>query len=259
MASVTIVIPALNEEKYLPHLLQSLAEQTCNDFSVVVVDGSSQDQTVRVAQSFSPRLAELNVIVSPQPNVARQRNLGARAARGEWLVFLDADGVVPPYFIERVQRFIAEQQPEFFTAWSAPDRNAAREAICTLLVNIVVEGGLAVQRPLAPGGLIGVRRTVFDQTGGFDETLTFGEDYNLTQRITARGTPLHVLRETIYAYSLRRMRKVGLWRFAGFYSLAIMRVLVTNQNARHAPGYLMGGQFFEATPARRKRLWRRLR
>ena len=94
MHRISVVIPALNEEKYLPQLLQSLSEQTQPDFEVVVVDGSSKDRTVELARSFSSKLPALNVIVSPTARLPLQRNLGARATSGEWLVFLDADSKV---------------------------------------------------------------------------------------------------------------------------------------------------------------------
>ena len=249
MASISVVIPALNEEKYLPSLLRSLAEQTQDNFGVVVVDGSSKDGTVQVARAFSSSLCDLKVIVSPRAGVSRQRNLGARAARGEWLVFLDADNTVPPYFMERLDRFIEEQQPEFFTAWAAPDSQVAGDALLTLVMNLVVEGGLMAHRPVAPGALIAVRRDVFDRAGGFDEALTFAEDYDLTQRIIASGAQLQVLRETAYVVSLRRARKEGWLRFSLFYARAILRVLITKKGPRHTPNYVTGGQLFDGTPA----------
>ena len=252
MNDITIIIPALNEEKYLPRLLHGLAEQTRRDFGVVVVDGSSQDQTVALARSFGDRLAGLRVIVSPRKGVPLQRNLGARASRGEWLVFLDADATVQPYFIERFERFMAERQPQFFTAWSGPDGDAAGEAVFTLLVNAYVEGSVMAGRPLAPGALMVMQRDLFDQAGGFDETLTFGEDYDLTQRLTALGARLQILRETVHAYSLRRMRKEGKPRFIWFYAKATLVTLLTRRALRAAPGYVLGGQFFETLPPQPK-------
>ena len=253
MAGFSVVIPALNEEKYLPNLLRSLAEQTCKNFSVVVVDGASKDNTVQVAQEFGSRLADLKVIISPKANVSAQRNLGAQAARGEWLVFLDADSTVPPYFIDLLEHFIGEQKPEFFTAWSAPDSQVGADALLALVMNLILEGGLMAHRPVAPGALMAVRHDLFDHVGGFDETLTFAEDYDLTQRITAQGARLQILRETAYVVSLRRARKEGQLRFGLFYAKAILRVLFTNHGPRHTPSYVMGGQFFETTPAPDKR------
>jgi glycosyltransferase involved in cell wall biosynthesis len=77
--NISIVIPALNEEHFLPHLLTSLTKQTKSDFEVIVVDGSSTDRTVEVARSFGTKLPKLEVIVSQKASLPLQRNLGARA------------------------------------------------------------------------------------------------------------------------------------------------------------------------------------
>ncbi len=247
MPRISVVIPALNEEKYLPNLLRSLAEQTRKDFAVVVVDGSSKDRTVQVAQSFGSRLADLQVIVSPKPGVSLQRNLGAQATRSEWLVFVDADSRVPPYFIERMELFISERKPEFFTAWALADGDSPRDAILTLIVNLYVETSRVVHRATALGSMFAVRRDLFECQGGFDETVTFGEDYDLTQRIVAQGTPAHVLRETLYMFSLRRVRKDGVGRFLLFYARISLQALITGRSPRRQSSYVLGGQYFEAT------------
>jgi glycosyltransferase involved in cell wall biosynthesis len=259
MNRISVVIPALNEEKYLPHLLHSLAEQTRPDFDVVVVDGSSKDRTVEIARSFGAKLPGLNVIVSPKASVPLQRNLGARATHGEWLVFLDADSLVQPYFIERIEAFIQAAQPRHFTSWFRPDTEGVSDAIFTLIANLYVEGSLFAGRSLAPGPLMAVRRDAFELIGGFDEALTFGEDYDLTQRLGARGIPLQILRETLYTMSLRRVRKVGKLRTAGFFGYAGIKILLTKRNLVNVPSYVMGGQFFEDDPRPRKprALWRK--
>jgi glycosyltransferase involved in cell wall biosynthesis len=249
---ISVVIPALNEEKYLPRLLQSLAEQTRRDFEVVVVDGSSQDKTVEVARSFGAKLPGLSVLVSPKRSVPLQRNLGARATRGEWLVFLDADSQVQPYFMERIEAFIKETQPKLFTSWFRPDSDGASDAVFALIANMFVEGSKMVHRSMAPGPLTVVRRDTFELVDGYDEALTFGEDYDLTERLTARGIELRILRETLYVLSLRRVRKDGKLRTIGFYGYAGMQVLLTKRNLMNVPFYVMGGQNYEEPIGRSK-------
>ena len=139
MSNISIVIPALNEENYLPHLLTSLTKQTKRDFEVIVVDGSSTDKTVEVARSFASRLPKLEVIVSQKANLPLQRNMGARASSGEWLAFIDADSILLPYFIERIESFIEEQNPTLFTSWFRPDSEISGDALFTLMANLFVE------------------------------------------------------------------------------------------------------------------------
>jgi len=114
---ISIIIPTLNEETFLPKLLDSLVTQTQKDFEVIVVDGSSKDKTVELAHSFSANLPNLQVIVSNKASLPLQRNLGAKNAIGDWLVFVDADSILMPYFIERILNFIHTKNSSVFTTW----------------------------------------------------------------------------------------------------------------------------------------------
>jgi glycosyltransferase involved in cell wall biosynthesis len=248
MTKLSLVIPALNEEKFLPNLLRSLARQTKPDFEVVVVDGSSKDNTVDTARSFQSHLPGLKVFVSEKARLPLQRNLGARATDGDWLVFIDADSILLPYFIERIQWFIDTHEPMLFTSWFRPDSEVSGDALFTLIANSFVEGSVYFQRPIAPGPLTIVRRDIFDMVGGYNEALTFGEDYEFTQRVAGRGIPLQILRETLYEYSLRRVRRDGKFRFMSLYAKASLRVLFTRKNLEHVPSYIMGGHMYDVKP-----------
>jgi glycosyltransferase involved in cell wall biosynthesis len=245
MSKLSIVIPTLNEEKYLPKLLASLTHQTRMDFGVVVIDGSSRDNTVALARSFAPLLPNLRVHVSATAGVALQRNIGARLTSGEWLVFVDADAVLLPYCIERLEHFIEEKNPTLFTAWFRPDSEAGGDALFTLLTNSYLESSLVVHHPIIPSGLTAVRREVFELVGGYAENLVFGEDYDLTCKITGRGIAPQILRETLSEFSLRRVRKEGRLRFAWFYAKASARALLVRKGMEKAPTYALGGEYYE--------------
>lgn len=245
MNKLSIIIPALNEEKFLPHLLASLTQQTRKDFEVVVVDGASTDATVTVAQSFQSTLPKLKVIVTEKAGVSRQRNRGAQMTTGDWLVFVDADSILLPYFVERIQAFVEEQNPKFFTAWFRPESEVSSDAILTLATNSFVEGGIIFHRPFAPGGMTAIRRDIFDLAGRFNEALSFGEDYELTRRIGDMGIPLQVLRETLSIYSFRRLRREGKLRFISVYARTSLQVLLTKQPPRKVR-YVTGGQLYDS-------------
>ena len=100
----SIVIPTLNEEKYLPKLLQNLADQTFKDFEVIHVDGRSEDKTVQKAARFSKKL-DIKTLISQKRHVSHQRNLGGKKAQGKWLVFMDADNFLKPYFLQGLKYF----------------------------------------------------------------------------------------------------------------------------------------------------------
>src|ERR1035437_1434512 len=100
MKLLSIVVPALNEEKFLPLLLNSLVNQTEKNFEVIVADGKSADNTAKLANGFRDRL-NLRVIEVEKRNVAHQRNTGAKNAAGDYIAFMDADFIVKVDFVDR--------------------------------------------------------------------------------------------------------------------------------------------------------------
>src|SRR3989344_7393079 len=81
---ISIVIPALNEEKYLPKLMECIKAQTYRDYEVIVADADSIDRTKNIAKAYKCKIAK-----GGMPAVGR--NNGARMAKGEIILFLDAD------------------------------------------------------------------------------------------------------------------------------------------------------------------------
>jgi glycosyltransferase involved in cell wall biosynthesis len=247
----SIVIPALNEEKFLPLLLESLAHQTVKNFDVIVVDGKSRDKTVAVAESFRKKIHTLTVVTGSKASLPYQRNLGASMAQGEYLVFIDADTVLLPYCMERMAIFVEKEHPRLFTTWCRPDSEVRQEAIVTLINNFIVEGMVVVKRPLAPGPFTCVTREAFDVVGGYDEAHTFGEDQNFSQRLFTKGIEIQILRETLYIWSLRRLRSKGMLKVSQAYVMDALALLFTKRGLKYMPGYIMGGQ--EYSKAKKKK------
>lgn len=248
----SIIIPTLNEEKFLPHLLQSLTDQTVKRFEVIVVDGSSKDRTLMVARQFQKKLPQLTIIVSKKASLPLQRNLGAAQARGRWLVFVDADSVFLPYFIERIELFIREHNPTLFTTWFRPDSEVSGDAVLTLLANLSTEGSVIFKRAHAPGPLAVVTREAFAAVRGYDESLKWLEDYDFSRRVCEQGHVMHVLRETLCVWSLRRFRQQGSLKVAQTYAKGVLQVFL-RRPSKEMPGYIMGGHLYR----QKKRIIRR--
>ncbi|HZG63744.1 MAG TPA: glycosyltransferase, partial [Rubrobacteraceae bacterium] len=94
--SVSVIIPALNEERHVGTLLSDIFEQVRADDEIIVVDAGSEDDTVPVVEGFPGVL-----LLAGSPPVAAGRNLGGRRARGDVVIFLDADTRLPEEFFER--------------------------------------------------------------------------------------------------------------------------------------------------------------
>jgi glycosyltransferase involved in cell wall biosynthesis len=254
----SVIIPAFNEEKFLPQLLESLTHQTEMNFETIVVDGKSKDKTVAVANSYKKKLPQLKVIVSDKACLPYQRNLGAKNSTGEWLLFFDADGIFLPYAIDRCTQYIKTHPTnKFFTTWFAPDSEVSGDATLILLSSIFIETGSIVKRQIAPGSFAAIRREVFESIGGYDESRGYGEDQEISMRLFEKGILLGFLRETIYIYSLRRFRRQGTLRMVQTYAKNAFIALLTKRAPAQEKGYIMGGQLYEKPKTIKKSSFRK--
>ncbi len=242
---ISIIIPALNEERFLPVLLESLLAQTDDDFEVLVVDGGSKDKTIQVAEKYKKKLSRLEVIRSPKASLPYQRNLGAKLAHGDWLVFVDADSVFLPYFITRCKQCIDERKPGAIAVWFRPDSEVAGDALLTLMANVAMELSLIFKRPLTPGPLTVVSRVAFEDVLGYDVSHEFSEDLDFGMRLHKAKYPVVVLRETLCIWSLRRLRKEGSLSVLQKYVATGLAAVIMKHPLRFMPGYVMGGHVYK--------------
>jgi glycosyltransferase involved in cell wall biosynthesis len=243
-AKFSVIIPTLNEEKFLPHLLQSLAIQTERNFEVIVVDGSSKDKTVAIANSFKRKVPGLKVVVSKTASLPLQRNLGAQKSSGEWLAFIDADSILMPNFFERLIVFITRTNPAVFTTWFSPDSDVTGDAVTALFGNLMLEASILFKRPLSPGPLTVVLRGAYDSVGGYDEEHAFHEDMDFGLRLFKQGIRLSILKETLFVLSFRRLRQEGMMKVIQQYIKSALPVLFFKTTFKNMPGYIMGGQLY---------------
>lgn len=211
----SIIIPSLNEEKYLPKLLGDLAKQTLTDFEVIVVDGFSDDETVNRISEFKNKLNSLEIINSEKRNVSYQRNLGAKKAKNEWLIFMDADNRLPDYFFDGIKYRVLKEKPQLFTTHCLPDSNKKGDKVLTDIMNLGSELNNFMEEPTLKGSMVGVRKKIFAKYGGFDETILFAEDKEYVKRLHGKGIKLKVFRDPRYVLSLRHYRRDGLLKYSG--------------------------------------------
>ncbi|PIV12587.1 MAG: teichoic acid biosynthesis protein, partial [Candidatus Nealsonbacteria bacterium CG03_land_8_20_14_0_80_36_12] len=86
---LSIIIPTLNEEKYLPSLLEEIKKQNFSDYEIIVADGGSEDKTVKIARNYGCKIVKGGL-------PAKGRNEGAKIAEGDILLFMDADNIFLP-------------------------------------------------------------------------------------------------------------------------------------------------------------------
>ena len=99
---VSVIIPAYNEEAVIGDCLLSSGKQTFKDLEVVIVDDGSSDKTLSILSEFKIRNLEFRILKQDHKGAGVARNLGAKEAKGEILVFVDADMVFDRFFIEKL-------------------------------------------------------------------------------------------------------------------------------------------------------------
>jgi len=242
----SIIIPALNEERYLPLLLRDISRQTFQDFEVIIVDGNSQDKTVKKARSFSNLIKNLTIISSSR-NVSIQRNNGARIAKGKHLLFNDADNRLPKYFLEGLHYQVRVNPSDVYTTWFLPDTNLASDKAIATLYNLEIEALKQLNTPGAVGALIGCKKKVFSTVGGFNPKVGFAEDTEFIRQSVKRGFNFKIIQEPRFIYSLRRFRRDGLIKSIQKYAVLNLKYL-TNRKVDQVKEYPMGGNIQKEHP-----------
>ena len=202
----SIVIPTLNEAELLPRLLDRLAAQTFRDFEVIVADAGSNDGTREL-------VGERGLILTDGGLPGVGRNRGAAIARGDLLFFFDADVLPPPDFLAKAIAEMEEEGIRLATCWFEPDSDHPLDALLFDLANLYVKLSLRTD-PHAGGFAIFIERALFEQIGGFDESLKLAEDHELVKRAACQA-PLHLLHSTRIRMNVRRLVKDGRVNYAG--------------------------------------------
>lgn len=190
--SISVIVCAHNEARYLPACLHSVLAQTRLPDELLVVDNASTDATRAVAL----QVPHVRVVDEPRKGLVVAREAGRRAAAGDLLVYLDADCRAPLTWLERVEahftrdgELIALSGPYRYYDWDWWGRLLVRTYDFTLapatqvLVKYVLRLGTIFY-----GGNFAVRRDALERIAGFDTSIEFhGEDTNLGRRLSRIG------------------------------------------------------------------------
>ncbi len=170
MLSYSIIIPAFNEEAHLPGTLAAVhvaMRQVPEPGEVIVVDNNSTDRTAAVAREYGAR-----VVFEPINQISRARNAGARASTGKWLVFLDADTLLPPALLMQAIANLGSGQ--IAGGGALMEMDAPISPRYQRVVNIWTWVSRKLQ--WAAGSFVYCTREGFDAVGGFSLKVYAGEE-----------------------------------------------------------------------------------
>lgn len=245
--ALSIIIPVLNEEKYLPSLLTDLSLQTYRDFEVIVVDGKSQDKTVPKANQFAHRLGRLRILSSDIRNVCHQRNLGAQKATADLLLFMDADNRLPTYFLQGLKYRLDLTNPDIFSTWIGAESDSTNSNALATVINLYLDIQKNTTNPFTIEGMLGFKKDLFHKLKGFNPNLVIAEGNDIIKKGIKKGHRFEIYKDPTYIFSLRRLRKQGTLKTLGnIAQLEVSRLLgkpIDKKNAaRLYP--MKGGDFF---------------
>ena len=213
--TISLIIPAYNEEDYLPACLDAvMANLAGKAKEIIVVDNNSTDRTREIVEGYPA----VTYVFEPEKGITRARQSGYRAATGDILAYVDADTRPPAGWIEQIWDAFGNQ-PDLACLsgpYSFYDLSGIRNKVTT--------GWFIAAKPiykltgyLMVGGNFAISRLVLDKMGGFDSSIEFyGEDVDIGKRAKMHGKVLfspHFVMPT----SARRMKKQGFVRTAGIY------------------------------------------
>lgn len=192
---LALIIPVLNEEEQLPSILNQLKQ--FSDAELIVVDGGSIDQSVKIAKGFGAKLVH-----TKEKRRSIQMNAGARAATAEYLFFIHADVEIPQNLNEEIKQFIQSggHLANFRLSFDQQHWFLCLSAYFTRYSFLSVQFG--------DQGLL-IRKDLFLEIGAYDENMSLLEDQDIIKRAIKR-TSLLKLPLTL-TVSARKYRKYGVF------------------------------------------------
>ncbi|MFC1626889.1 glycosyltransferase family 2 protein [Patescibacteria group bacterium] len=253
----TIIIPTLNEEAYISDVLSSLAKQTHRDFEVIIVDAHSQDTTREKVRGFDKKLPKLRILESRRKHVSVQRNIGADAADGEYLLFFDADVSIPPTFLSAIDRAVKRRKSLVLTTWLTPSTRQEQDLIMCMVYNVSLRPAIQLERPFVAGYNIIVQKQFFDHVGQFNTKISMSEDHDLVKRCQNAGVRMHVLTRPKLIMSMRRFKRYGYFSILRTYTKTWGYMLLRKSINKTMIDYPMGGHLYKKKAPDRRRYLKR--
>jgi glycosyltransferase involved in cell wall biosynthesis len=209
--TLSVIIPAFNEEKFLPGTIKSL-ERAIECYrrergglvEIIVVDNNSADATAEVARKLGA-----HVVHEPVNNIARARNAGARLAKGTFLAFCDADNDVSERLLVEIHDHLSRKDVIGGGTRVKPEK-----------FNFTVAVYFSIWKLFQWCGQVGVgvmhcRRADFEQIGGFDTGIYAGEDIDFAVRLKRLGAPrgqrFRILNRAWIITSMRKVDQHSFW------------------------------------------------
>lgn len=219
---VSIVIPTLNEEKYIEKCINSILEMDYpkDKIEVLFVDGRSNDKTRDLIDLYASQYKFIRIIDNPEKIVPIAMNKGIRESRGKYIMRLDAHSEYPKDYISKLIYWKEKLNADNVGAVCESDvinKNKISSSIAKVLKNKFGVGNslfrVGVDKPMkvdtVPFGLY--KRDIFERVGYYDERLERNQDIELNKRILKNGGTIYLVPDVRFKYFARDNLK-SLWK-----------------------------------------------
>lgn len=220
---ISIIIPTYNEEKCIRETLKQFTPfRKRKEVEVIVSDGRSTDNTLRIASKYSDK-----IIVHKskrKQRISGARDAGVKKARGDVLVFIDADVRIGNLnaFLKEVNKVFEDKDVVGANAsvYVYPNEENLKDKFFHYILNFIM-----IFSKAARGECQIIRKSVFNKLRGYSNVLAAGEDFELFKRLRKRGKIVHLKGFKVYE-SPRRFRKEGYLMVLTFYFLNFVFALL---------------------------------
>jgi len=202
--TISVVIPAYNEEELLPKTLASLSQLDRKPDKIIVVDASSTDKTVEVAKKTGAI-----VITVPKSTIGFSRQKGLEKATGDIVAFTDADALLPHDWLHRIEKALATPGVVgYFGGYRVFDGPCAYKFFINTIQPIWNVFLFALFRmPMATGQNMAFYRTLALVAGGFPPEFKMAEDIEIARRMMTKGKIVFTQKEYVSASGRRGFEK----------------------------------------------------
>lgn len=188
----SIIVPVFNRPDEVDELLESLVQQKERDFEVIVVEDGSQKPCKDVCEKYEGQL-DLHYFMKENSGPGQSRNYGAERAKGDYLLILDSDVVLPEGYLQAIDDELATQPADAFGGPDSahdsftPVQKAISYSMTSFFTTGGIRGGKKKLDKFYPRSFnMGIRREVYAKLGGFSK-MRFGEDIDFSIRIIKAG------------------------------------------------------------------------
>lgn len=213
---ISVLVPCLNEEEHLPSFLSSLAAQFwVTNFELVIVDGGSSDRSRKIVSEWEKHTGiHCTKLINETRNLGFVRNWGARAARGDILVFTNSDAILPENFLNNIAWSFGDPNLVALSGRTVPLEGGALGSVAYAAFDRLRWAFSKIGRFSPSGNFLAVRTKNFWRVGGFPE-IRMNEDGVLGSRLSKyareRGVKVKFDRRLLtYHFSAKRWKGKGL-------------------------------------------------